>query len=321
MSGFQFLRQECYASVRSQAAPTKSGDKRPGAGKRSARDVVAEAVRASGAAPHVEQPQPPRVLHGLGAEELPLWCEQLEAVARDQTVAMRDGKARRQRSDTPILMGMVASYPGSADEGDPEYVRWRDLTATWALERYGEAVVSILEHTDEAHGHVHVLVASKGRSVKPLHAGHAASQAVQDAGGTRKEQGIAYAAGCRALQDAYHEQVAVACGLARVGPRRRRLSRSEWQAEQVANEAAARAIEKARVETAAVDALWVEVRAAQAQVQADRQRNERIHRALDSVTRARTAALFVEDAESVEGNELESTGAKAAKPTGGLGSP
>ena len=78
----------------------------------------------------------------------------------------------------------------------------------------------------------------------------------------------------------------------------------------MANEAAAQAIEKASVETAAVDALWVEVRAAQAQVQADRERNERIHRALDSVTRARTAALFVED---VEGKEPEPTSAKVAK--------
>ena len=309
MAGFQFLRQECYASVRSQAAPTKSGGKRPGSGKRSARDIVAEAIRAPEAAPHVPHPQPPRVLHGMEADELPIWCEQLEVVARDQTVPMRDGKARRQRSDTPILMGMVASYPGPADEGDPAYVRWRDLTAAWSLERYGDAVVSILEHTDEPHGHVHVLVASRGRSVKPLHAGYTASQAALDAGGTRKEQGIAYAAGCRALQDDYHAQVAIPCGLARIGPRRRRLSRPEWVAEQAANEAAAQAIEKARAETAEIEALWVEVRAAQAQVQADAERNLRIYEGLDSVTRAQAAVLFV------DGNEPKSSKAKAAKPT------
>ena len=295
--------------MRSQAAPTKSGGKRPGSGKRSARDIVAEAIRAPEAAPHVPHPQPPRVLHGMEADELPIWCEQLEVVARDQTVPMRDGKARRQRSDTPILMGMVASYPGPADEGDPAYVRWRDLTAAWSLERYGDAVVSILEHADEPHGHVHVLVASRGRSVKPLHAGYAASLAALDAGGTRKEQGIAYAGGCRTLQDDYHERVAIPCGLARIGPRRRRLSRPEWVAEQVANDAAAQAIEKARAETAEIEALWVKVRAAEAKVQADAERNVRIYEGLDSVTRAQAAVLFVDD------NEPKSTSAKAAKPT------
>jgi hypothetical protein len=316
MAGFQFLRQECYASVRSQTAPTKSGGKRLGGGKRAAREIVAEATRAPDSTPHVQHPAPPRVLHGIDTDELLIWCEQLETVARDQTVPMRDGKTRRQRSDTPILMGMVASYPGPADEGDPEYVRWRDLTAAWSLKRYGDTVVSILEHTDEPHGHVHVLVASGGRSVKPLHAGYAASLAAQNAGATRKEQGIAYAGGCRALQDDYHQQVAIPCGLARIGPRRRRLSRAEWMSEQAAHDAAAKAIADADAKTAAADALWIKVKAAEVKVEADAERNVRIHQALDSVTRARTAALFV-----AEGDEPKSTSSKAAKPPRRPGTP
>ena len=64
-------------------------------------------------------------------------------------------------------MGVVASYPGPPDEGDPNYVRWKALNVAYFCEKFGPNVASIVEHLDEKHGHLHVLVAAGGKSVKP----------------------------------------------------------------------------------------------------------------------------------------------------------
>ena len=99
-------------------------------------------------------------------------------------------------------------------------------------------MVSIVEHLDEKHGHLHVLVSAGGRSVKPLHPGYAASVPLRQAGATQAAQSDAYSA-ARAWQDEYQEKVAAACGLARLGPGRQRLSRAQWLDQQRQVEAAA----------------------------------------------------------------------------------
>ena len=52
--------------------------------------------------------------------------------------------------------------------------------------------MSIVEHLDEKHGHLHVLVSAGGRSVKPLHPGYAASVPLRQAGATQAAQSDAY---------------------------------------------------------------------------------------------------------------------------------
>ena len=76
----------------------------------SAMDVIAEACRYAGATPHVVAPQPPRVLHGLGPADLQVWYAQLCVLADAQRTPVGTG-TRKQRADTPILLGAVASYP------------------------------------------------------------------------------------------------------------------------------------------------------------------------------------------------------------------
>jgi hypothetical protein len=137
---------------------------------------------------------------------------------------------RKQRVDTPILLGAVASFPQPANESNCAYVEWRDRTLAFFRQRYGAHLVAVLEHLDEAHGHLHALVANDGASVKPLHAGHAAAMKMTGP----KPRSQAYKAAERALQDEFHAQVAAPCGMARVGPRRRRLTRAEWQSDQLA---------------------------------------------------------------------------------------
>ena len=128
--------------------------------------------------------------YGLGADELEQWCADLVATAGQQV----DEKGRKQRKDTAIIMGVVASYPGPPDEGDPNYVRWKALNVAYFCEKFGPNVVSIVEHLDEKHGHLHVLVSAGGRSVKPLHPGYAASVPLRQAGATQAAQSDAYKA-------------------------------------------------------------------------------------------------------------------------------
>ena len=112
--------------------------------------MVGEAARLAGCAPHVSEPVTPRTLYGLGADELEQWCADLVATAGQQV----DEKGRKQRKDTAIIMGVVASYPGPPDEGDPNYVRWKALNVAYFCEKFGPNVVSIVEHLDEKHGHL-----------------------------------------------------------------------------------------------------------------------------------------------------------------------
>lgn len=256
MAGYQFIREECYAKTRGQGAPTgiKGKARDASSGKISGRELVAEAIREPGASPHVPHPSPPRCLYGQEAADLMLWYEQIEACADDIRVKTKAGVEKRQRSDVPIVMGVVASFPGKADESDQQYVLWRAETVRFMRERYGNRLASVLEHTDEEHGHIHALVADAGRPVKPLAAGYSQMQKAAVEGLPKKEQSLAYQAGGRALQDDFFDKVAVRVGLARIGPRKPRLTRRQWKARQQENEAIAAALAKAAAAAERIEA-------------------------------------------------------------------
>ena len=82
--GFQFLHIEAYA---------RHGSKQHGQPRKwSAREIAAEAMREPDACPHVEQPQPPKVLHG---------CTPAEAakLAHDWANGSKDARGRKLRAD------------------------------------------------------------------------------------------------------------------------------------------------------------------------------------------------------------------------------
>ena len=68
MGGFQFMHAEVFAAGAGQARPAKKGGKvvRTNERKLSAAQVVGEAARLAGCAPHVSEPVTPRTLYGLG---------------------------------------------------------------------------------------------------------------------------------------------------------------------------------------------------------------------------------------------------------------
>lgn len=309
---YQFFHENTYARVRGQSPPRRKAAtataslsaKTPNDDvKRSAREVVHEAIRAEHAAPHVEAPSPPRVLYGIQPGQTHAFLDRLEAQADQVQLPNGRGGMRRQRADTPILIGAVCSYPGPADDSDPLYVRWRDQTVAWLRDTYGDdQVMTILEHADEDYGHIHALVHNHGASVKPLHAGHAA--AGEHPRG--KAAGDAYKAGERARQDDYQAKVGAQCGLARIGPRRRRLTRAQWQATKQAGHAEALAAEQAaqRAAQARQQATEAAARAAQqaAQVEAlAAQRSADLARVNDRVqAAARVANQRLQAAEAAQ---------------------
>ena len=83
--------------------------------KLSAAQVVGEAARLAGCAPHVSEPVTPRTLYGLGADELEQWCADLVATAGQQV----DEKGRKQRKDTAIIMGSWRAIQGHPMKATP----------------------------------------------------------------------------------------------------------------------------------------------------------------------------------------------------------
>ena len=93
----------------------------------------------------VAQPLPPQVLHG---------CTPAEAakLAHDWADSSQDAKGRKLRADGLALAAGVVSLPA---EQRQDWPRFREATVAWLRQQYGERLRSVVEHTDEAHPHLH----------------------------------------------------------------------------------------------------------------------------------------------------------------------
>lgn len=220
--GFQFVHLETYA---------RKTDTRG----RSVGYVLDEASRAPEASLHVDAPEPPEVVVGLSLDELRALHDSRVDVAR---VVDSKGKEKRVRVDQHTLATIVASHPGGSPE---EVARWERLTVKWLQATYGDRLASVVRHVDEGHPHVHAYVLPEGemraRAFHPgVHAKEAARRdavaAGDDAKTANRKGDVAYKHAMRGWQDGYWQQVGLPCGLARIGPGRRRLSRDGWKAEQ-----------------------------------------------------------------------------------------
>jgi len=206
--GIQFV----HISVYSLHPPKKTSQ---GADRKWAvRDVLAEAGREPQACLHVPRPRPPHLLHGPSLAELEA---EIGAIHARST----DAAGRRLRKDASVLLAGVASYP----RGGMEYGYWKQSVLEWLQTEFGDRLRSVVEHTDEAHPHLHFFVVNPDAgNVKDLHPGFRAAKGAQ----TPKEQRLAYNTAMRAFQDRFWAHVAGPSGLARLGPGRQRMSRAQW---------------------------------------------------------------------------------------------
>jgi len=198
----------------------------------SAQDLADEAERKPGACDHVESPQPPILIYGVmpsqAVAEATAWGEQ----------ATEGGEKRQTklRSTSPVMAGGVISMPRSAEDVWPAY---RDAAVEALKDRYGERLLSVVEHVDEEHPHVHFyLVPKPGEGFGAVHDGYQARQEERAKGPGAKVK-TAYKAAMTAWQDWLYERVSSRFGLARIGPGRERLSREEYMRQKAIAQAAA----------------------------------------------------------------------------------
>ena len=213
--GYQFLHLEAYA---------RTGSKQHGQPRKcSAREIAAEAMREPDACPHVEQPKPPKLLHG---------CTPAQAakLAEDWANAATDAKGRKLRRDGLALAAGVVSLPA---EQRQDWPRFREATVAWLRQQYGERLRSVVEHTDEKHPHLHFYaVPLPGERFEVLHPGRQAAAEKARQGAKKGAQNAAYKQAMVGWQDDFQRAVAAHFALTRRGPGKRRLTRGAWKAEQ-----------------------------------------------------------------------------------------
>lgn len=304
---FQFIHMTAYS--------------RKGDGKgRSTSFVFNEARRDPAASFHVSNPSSPVVVYGSTIDDVEAMHD---ATADAATTTPKGGKPRRIQKTQNTLMTIVASHPLTMDEvhAKPtkrrEAEEWERRTVEWLRSQYGDKLVSVIRHEDEGYFHVHAYILPDDPAMRAaaLHPGHVAKAAVMSAGpaegedvkALNKRGDQAYRAAMRQWQDSYHETVAVPCGLTRLGPQRRRLSRAEWQAEQIQARALRTTIDRARqvklkgesmIADTKDEAARIAAEAAAAKAEADRQ--------LDAAKAATAAALRAEDKAVAEQRKAKS---------------
>ncbi|NSZ85225.1 hypothetical protein G6L97_13725 [Agrobacterium tumefaciens] len=275
---FQFIHMQGYS---------RKGD---GNGRNTS-FIFGEARRDPTACHHVEVPRPAVIVYGVDIDRVEAMHD---AAAADARTTPKGGKERRVRQDQHTLMTVVASHPLTMDEvaADPakraEAELWESMTVDWLRDLYGDGLVSVVRHEDESRWHVHAYILPRDREMKAagLHPGLVAKAKIMAAGPRddedpkvlNKRGDNAYKAAMRGWQDAYFDAVAVRCGLARIGPGLRRLSRQEWQAEKQQAKALQKTLERALevreeaksvISTTKADAAMIRESAARAQADAD----------------------------------------------------
>jgi hypothetical protein len=224
----------------------ESWSRKPDATGRSTDFIFDEASRKPIASVHVAEPKPPTVIFGVGVDEVRQMHDAAAAAA--MTPGAR-GKLRKIASTQKTLHTVVASHPYTAEQvlADPKMAAevrdWERRTIAWLREQYGPALKSVIRHTDEKQWHIHAFVLpthDPELRAGLYHPGVIAKREVQAAGARdgedakalNKRADVAYKSAMREWQDSYHRTVAVHCGLTRIGPARRHLTREQWKAEQ-----------------------------------------------------------------------------------------
>lgn len=246
------------------------------------------------------------------------------------TVMVKGGKTRKIRTDQKSLHTVVASHPSTMDEirTDPgkrcDAEEWERRTIAWLQDQYGDDLKSVIRHEDEPHFHIHAYVLPFSdpelKAVK-FHPGATAKREVMASGSVEgedqkalgKRADVAYKAAMREWQDSYHQAVAVPCGLTRLGPQRRRLSRDEWQREQAQAKALQNVVRQARKVKANGESFVMRTKIETAKVVADAAREQ------EAARKATAAANTARDRAQHERAQAQAAIAAASRYSGWAG--
>ncbi|TAU97277.1 hypothetical protein ELI38_15500 [Rhizobium leguminosarum] len=312
--GYQFIHMESYA-------------RKPDAKGRGADFIFAEASRKPEACVHVSAPTSPIIVYGVGVEAVQ---ELHDSAVISAAVEVKGSKSRKIRQDQKTVHTVVASHPYTMEEirADPtkrrEAEEWERRTVAWLRDQYGDDLKSVIRHEDESHWHIHAYIlplSDPGLKAARYHPGMTAKRAVMDAGPIAGENQKAlgkradaqYKTAMRQWQDSYHEAVAIPSGLTRLGPQRRRLSRDEWQREQVQAKSLQKVVQRARQLKADGETYIDRTKTEAAKIAAD------AARAQEAARKAAAAALAAQDRARQEQEQARASMADAERYSGWAG--
>ena len=223
---YQFIHIDSYA--REGSSQTKTSMNKHGAKvttttkSRSAKEILAEQWRLEGNCSHIKEPGKPGLLYGISPMDvLPLIDEWAEN--------SKDAQGRKLRKDGLCVLIGVVSLPRAMENEFPQFA---EDSLKWLKAKYGDRLKSVVVHDDEAHPHLHFSVIPRiGERFDDIHEGLKAKNEAKKNNKKAGEQNLAYIGAMRELQDDFSRGVAMKHGLTRIGPGRRRLTRSAWQKE------------------------------------------------------------------------------------------
>lgn len=227
---YQFARIELYS--------------RKGKEGRGTDFIFDEVSRHPGACLHVADPMPPTVVYGESIERLKAIHDQRAA----STKTFVSGKSKAIRKDQNTLATVIISHPASVldNNRDPaiqaDVKQWEKRSVAWLKSLYGDELLSVILHMDESHPHLHAYLVPNDDQMRAgkFHPGFNAKNAVKAAGmkagedekALSKRSDRAYIEAMQLWLDGFHRDVAIPCGLTRIGPGKRRLTRAQWHQEQ-----------------------------------------------------------------------------------------
>ncbi|MDG2652032.1 hypothetical protein P7M03_16675 [Vibrio parahaemolyticus] len=193
--------------------------------KKSFGTVTKEFMREPGNCPHVPHPLPPQILYGVDAYVA-------EQIIKQRVEKAKDKIGRKIRKDAQVALSGVVSFPRSMREQSEElYQAWVAKNIEHFKKKYRTNLISVIEHDDEEHPHLHYIVSVPASTVNGecnIMYIHEPIRARETTKGGRKQKYAAYKEAFRELQDEYFNEVAIHFGLLRTGPRRKRLTRKEY---------------------------------------------------------------------------------------------
>jgi hypothetical protein len=216
---YQFIHVEAYSlNVSKKKINKKYNAETKG---RNVSDVINEVKRKPGFCDHVENPEDPIILYGVSPDEV----EVLAQSYFDNTKLTDSlGRPRALRKDANVLLAGVVSLNSEIS------MIWDDYkkdAIKYLQEKYGDTLVSVVEHTDEGNPHLHFYCVQKhGEKFELIHDG---KKAFFEVGGKiqyKKEK--AFKEAMRSFQEDFFLKVAAGYGLMKTGPRRQRLSNADY---------------------------------------------------------------------------------------------
>lgn len=221
MGGFmyQFVRVEAFGFTKSEKKLNEKYKKETNG--RNVEEIIKELKRDPEFSEHVPEPEEPKVLYGVTPDEV----EDLTHDYFDNTKLVdRLGRPRALRKDAKVLLAGVISLNREIDFIWDDY---KKSAIEWLKEKYGDRLVSVVQHLDEENPHIHFYCIPKhGEKFDILHDG---KKAFNEVGGKlRYKKEKAYTEAMRAVQEDFFLKVAADYGLMKTGPRRQRLSNTDY---------------------------------------------------------------------------------------------